>query len=183
MTRSGIERRFKFFRRTGDPAALAAVFDATASEVLRVAMHLARDPGAAEDLLQRTFLTAIESAAAFDGTRRVLPWLLGILSNHAHEAARRAARTPDPERLLQRETESPEAAAAAREALEAAGVALDALPDPARSILSPALVSFFYVQCGAVLNGHGFEAKSIGREERRPKCSRRRPEIFHWPRG
>ena len=55
---SRLERRFLRFRRTGDPAALAAVFDATAPQVLRVAMHVSRDPAAAEDLVQRTFLTA-----------------------------------------------------------------------------------------------------------------------------
>ena len=35
---------FERFRRNGDPAALAALFDRTAPELLRVALHLTRDP-------------------------------------------------------------------------------------------------------------------------------------------
>ena len=115
--------------------ALAAVFDATAAEVLRVAHHLARDPATAEDLLQRTFLTAIEAASSWDRRRRLVPWLLGILGNHAKEAARRASRAVDPARLAPTEVPSPEAAAATREALAHVDRALDALPDPARSVL------------------------------------------------
>jgi RNA polymerase sigma-70 factor (ECF subfamily) len=110
-------------------------FDATAAEVLRVAHHLARDPATAEDLLQRTFLTAIEAASSWDRRRRLVPWLLGILGNHAKEAARRASRAVDPARLAPTEVPSPEAAAATREALAHVDRALDALPDPARSVL------------------------------------------------
>jgi RNA polymerase sigma-70 factor (ECF subfamily) len=130
-----LERRFDRFRRQGDPAALASVFDATAAEILKVASHLARDPAAAEDLLQRTFLTAIEVAPTWDRSRRLLPWLLGILANHAKEVSRRAARLLDPTRLATHETEDPAAAASRREEGDAARSAIDELPDPARSIL------------------------------------------------
>lgn len=135
MPLRSLERRFARYRRTGDPAALAAVFDATAAEILRVAHHLTRDASAAEDLLQRTFVTAIESAATWDPTRRLTPWLLGILGNHAKEAARLAARVIDPERRPATDVASPAAAAADREALANVDRELDALPDPARSIL------------------------------------------------
>src|SRR5262245_15439769 len=90
-----IDRRFARFCRTGDPAALGQVFDATAGELLRVAAWLCGNRADAEDLLQRTFLCAIEDRARFAGERRALPWLVGILTNHARnlrrERARRAA--------------------------------------------------------------------------------------------
>src|SRR5262245_53164216 len=128
-----LERRFERFRRKGDPAALSAVFDATAPEILRVAMHLARDPAAAEALLQRTFLTAIEHAASFDARERLVPWLLGILGNHARENARKDRRAVDPTRLEARANADPAAAAEAAEMSEEARRAIDALDDPARS--------------------------------------------------
>ncbi|HEX6885264.1 MAG TPA: hypothetical protein VF530_17960, partial [Planctomycetota bacterium] len=56
------DRRFAEFRRTGAPAALAEVYDLVAPELLRLALHLARDPAAAEDALQATFVVAIEEA-------------------------------------------------------------------------------------------------------------------------
>ena len=135
MMGRSIESRFVRFRRKGDPAALAAVFDATAPELLRVAMHLSRDPAAAEDLLQRTFLTAIERAASFDARERLVPWLLGILGNHAKEAARKDRRTVDPSRLEPRESADPAATAERAELSEEAWRAIDAIEDPARSVL------------------------------------------------
>jgi RNA polymerase sigma factor (sigma-70 family) len=130
-----LERRFDRFRRTGDPAALAQVFDATAPEVLRVAHHLTRDASAAEDLLQRTFVTAIERAPTWDASRRLLPWLLGILANHAKEAARHAARPLDARRLPANGPAAPAEVAERRELAGAAERAIDALADPARSVL------------------------------------------------
>ncbi|MBI2370607.1 MAG: polysulfide reductase NrfD [Deltaproteobacteria bacterium] len=44
--------------------------------------------------------------------RRSMPWLLGILANHGREAARTAARHPDPQRLAVRTPESPAVSAA-----------------------------------------------------------------------
>jgi RNA polymerase sigma-70 factor (ECF subfamily) len=89
-----LERLFDRYRRRGDPGALARVFDRTAPEVLRVAFHLAREAADAEDLLQQTFVTAIENSPRFDASRRLVPWLLGILSNHARTLARWRGRAP-----------------------------------------------------------------------------------------
>ncbi|HEX5052098.1 MAG TPA: sigma factor [Planctomycetota bacterium] len=89
--------------RSGDPAALGAVFDRTAAELLHVAVWLCGNRADAEDLLQRTFVQAIEARAQFEPGRPVLPWLCGMLGNHARhlrrERARRLpAREPDGER-------------------------------------------------------------------------------------
>lgn len=54
--------------------------------MLRVALHLTRDPHRAEDVVQATFLLAMREAPAFEAGRRVLPWLLGLLANQARHA-------------------------------------------------------------------------------------------------
>jgi RNA polymerase sigma-70 factor (ECF subfamily) len=83
---------FERFRRQGDAAALAEVYDRTAAELLRVALHMSRSPAEAEDLVQSTFLAAIESAASYDGQRPLRPWLAGILANQARRRQRAEAR-------------------------------------------------------------------------------------------
>ncbi|MGB3967310.1 MAG: sigma factor, partial [Planctomycetota bacterium] len=86
------DRLFRRYRETGDPRLLGRVFDRTAPELLRVALHLTRDRHRAEDALQTTFLTAIEKAQLYDPRRPLLPWLLTILANHARELHRRDRR-------------------------------------------------------------------------------------------
>lgn len=109
------DRQFRRFCRSGDPAALGAVFDATAAELLRVACHLAGNRADAEDLVQRTFLAAIESRAAYEPRRRALPWLIGILANHARRL-RRERRVPPAGAALA--SPDPSASAADRELTE-----------------------------------------------------------------
>jgi RNA polymerase sigma-70 factor (ECF subfamily) len=99
MHEARLEGLFERFRRRGDVAALGEVFDAAAPELLRVAMALGREPADADDLLQQTFLTAIERAERYDAERRLVPWLLGILVHHARDRRRLARRPLDPTRL------------------------------------------------------------------------------------
>lgn len=101
-----LEALFADYRRDGDPAAWAELFDRAAPELLRVACHVARDLPSAEDLVQQTFLTALEAAESFDARRRVVPWLLGILANHARAARRRSARQLEWSELPGRSLES-----------------------------------------------------------------------------
>src|SRR5262249_53580687 len=72
---------FPRFQQERDPQALAEVFDAAAPQLLRLALHLSRDPNAAEDLVQTTFLVAIEHRMDYDPGSPLLPWLFGILHN------------------------------------------------------------------------------------------------------
>ncbi len=134
-----LDRLFDRFRRRGDVRALGEVFDRTAPELLRVATSLERDLGEAEDLLQATFLTAIERAERYDANRRLVPWLLGILVNHAHEARRRRAREMDPERLERRAASDPREEAEAVELSEALEAALARLSARDRRVLEPYL--------------------------------------------
>ncbi len=85
--------QFDRYRRSGDLQALGALFDAVAPRLLRVALHLVGDPHEAEDLLQQTFLVAIERAASFDASQPFEPWLNGILRHHARNAGRRRRRS------------------------------------------------------------------------------------------
>jgi RNA polymerase sigma-70 factor (ECF subfamily) len=87
---------FARFRDEGDVGALGQLYDLTAAELLRVAFHLVRDPARAEDLVQQTFVAAIEGAGRFDAERSVRSWLLGILANQARKLQRAEARVPPP---------------------------------------------------------------------------------------
>ena len=129
MTRS-LEALFDRYRTRGDVRALARVFDRAAPELLRVGMHLVRDPVVAEDMLQETFLTAIEHAERYDRARPLVPWLVGILTNHARRHRRAEARRPDPTRLPERAAEADDGELAARVAER-----IDALPDRYRQIV------------------------------------------------
>lgn len=136
MVRPDLDRWFATYRRTGDAAALAHVFDGCAVELLQVAMHLVRDIDVAEDLVQATFVAAIETAGSFDPSRAVLPWLTGILTNRARLALRAARRAPDPSRLERRGTGSPRAQAEQVELDEAVQTAIGGLPEPYRPVLN-----------------------------------------------
>lgn len=89
-----VDSQFARFCRTGDPAALGSVFDRTAPELVRIACYLTGNRADAEDLVQRTFLAAIERRGAFAAERRAMPWLCGILANHARQLQRDRARQP-----------------------------------------------------------------------------------------
>lgn len=58
----------------------------------RFAVSLVRDPHLAADLVQDTFVRAIEREASFDDTRPVGPWLRTILHRIAVDRVRRASR-------------------------------------------------------------------------------------------
>jgi len=140
VIRATEDRLFARFRRTGDPGALAEVFDRTAPELLRVACYLAGDRHLAEDALQSTFLHAIEHAGRWDARQRVLPWLMGLLANRVHELRRDTGRTPDPRNLEPRRQLDPGEAAEQGEMQAAFQQALDAVPEPYRAAVENHLV-------------------------------------------
>lgn len=136
METTPIEPLFVRYRDTGDVAALAAVFDRTAAELLRVARHLIGTESDAEDLVQLTFLTVLERARQFDERRPLVPWLIGILDKHARNARRRRARVPEPDRLAAEPAADPRVVAAARETLEAVTTQARRLPAPYREVVA-----------------------------------------------
>ncbi|MCA8942394.1 MAG: sigma-70 family RNA polymerase sigma factor, partial [Planctomycetes bacterium] len=138
MARPTLEDLYRRFRAHRDANALAEIFDRTASELLLVAVHLVGDRAEAEDLLQGTFVALIEHADAYDPTRPLKPWIVGILANRAKMAIRRRKRTqpgepgePFDERL----GTNPVTAAEANETSERVLHALEGLPSQYRHVL------------------------------------------------
>lgn len=137
-----VDRLFHRFQRTGDPRFLGRVFDRTAKQLLHVALYLTHDRHRAEDVVQTTFLTAIENAAAYDPERPVLPWLLTILANHARQLHRRERRRASPgdgvagvAAAISTTAGDVADAAAAAEFVRECDRALDVLPEPYRPVL------------------------------------------------
>ncbi len=140
MIRAREDRWFARFCRTGDPGALAKVFDRTHAELWRVATYLCRDRHMAEDCVQSAFLAAIESRDQWDPLRPLMPWLLGLLANRVREHRRRAQRAVDPDRLPMVRQASPTERAEDSEFHEAFVQALGRVPEPHRTALERHLV-------------------------------------------
>jgi RNA polymerase sigma factor (sigma-70 family) len=138
--RDSLTRLFLRFRDRHDGRALAKLFDRLAPELLGVAVHLIDDPWTAEDLVQTTFLVAIEHPERFDAERSVRPWLFGILIRQAARAHRRIARTPDPSLLAGREAEDPAVRASRAELPAAVLTALERCRPGEREVLGPYLL-------------------------------------------
>ena len=134
---------FERYRRRGDLRALERVFDRSARDLLALAMHLVRDPDDAEDLVQATFVTAIDRAQSYDRSRPLLPWLSGILAGKAANLIRaRALRDGSGEALEVRTPSSADPArrAESRELDAALAAALERVGDPYREVLEAYLV-------------------------------------------
>ncbi len=129
------EALFESFRAGGDAGALGELFDRVAPALLRIALHLARDPAGAEDLVQATFLKAIEARAEWVDQRPVVPWLCGILQNRARSARRLEERRPDPTRLPSESPIDPVRVVEAAEFDEAVDAAIAVLPEPYQPVL------------------------------------------------
>lgn len=133
-----VEDLFRRFQSSGEPRLLATVYDRVAPELLLVAVHLGHAEGDAEDLLQETFVTAIEHAQDWDPERPLLPWLLGVLGNRARRMRRDRRRHPDPDRLETFEPTDADPLRAATDAEFADEFArkLRALPEGYREVLT-----------------------------------------------
>ena len=133
--RSAEDRLFLRFQRTGDPRSLGRLFDRTAADLLRVARYLTGDRTLAEDLVQATFLRAIEGASGYDATRPVLPWLIGILTHQAHDLRRARERATRVVLPPSGADPGPSAAAADAEFRAACVAAMRGLPQPYRDVV------------------------------------------------
>lgn len=133
-------KQFERWRARGDSRALGRVFDATAPELSRFALHLVRDPIEADDVVQATYLTAIERADRWDASRPLVPWLLGILANHAREQRRARQRAEDAPDVLPGEASDPAEAAQSQELAGVLREKIDELPELYRDVLVPYLV-------------------------------------------
>jgi len=149
-----VEIAWREFQRTRDPRALAIVFDRTAPELQALGRHLASPGTDADDLVQATFVTAIEDAASFRAGERLVPWLVGILVNHARAARRRSRRSLDATRLPQPIADAT-ADVVANEVTAELRAAIDKLPEVYRPVLR-------------LVCEHGLAANEIARTLERP---------------
>lgn len=78
---------------SGSEAALASLYDRYATQVYRLAVSVNRDHGAAEEVVQETFLALWNRAEQFDPTLGSLTsWLFTIARNRAIDRIRAATR-------------------------------------------------------------------------------------------
>lgn len=142
------------YAERGDREALARLFGRAAPKLKRLAMQLTRDPDAAADIVQVTYLAAMQSIAAFDRRRPVLPWLRGILAHRAtdfYRNAERAGRIYDPHPFVEPTVEAdPADHAAAEETIDTVTQAILSMPAPYRQLLTRRLI-------------HGHRAADIAR--------------------
>lgn len=82
--------------RDGNPQAMAALFEAHADRVYRLALSLLRDPSAAEDVVQETFLQAMTHLERFEGRASLGTWLYRIAHNASIDRLRRRDEDPLP---------------------------------------------------------------------------------------
>jgi RNA polymerase sigma factor (sigma-70 family) len=69
--------------RSGDIAALEAVYGATAGPIYTILRRLVRRPAIAEELLQETFVDVLEHIGAFEGRCPLPAWIRTLAVNRA----------------------------------------------------------------------------------------------------
>jgi RNA polymerase sigma-70 factor (ECF subfamily) len=78
--------------RAGDIVAFERLVRTYQVEVWRLCLHLLRDPQAAEDASQETFIRVFRFIGKFKGDAKFTTWLLSVARNCAHDELRRLAR-------------------------------------------------------------------------------------------
>lgn len=139
MREDSLETLFALYQRSGDTRALAEVFDRTAVDLLRLARYLAHDRGDAEDLLQDTWLIAIERALCYDAQRPLRPWLVGILARRAARARQKTQRMTTAADLEVTDDLDPQRVVADSEIQSTLAAAVGELPPMYREVLLPRL--------------------------------------------
>lgn len=135
MTEDHLTELLLTYRSRRDPETIATLFEETAPRLLGLAMHLAGDSADAEDVLQATFLAAIESVDRYDARRPVMGWLTGILTKKANYHRRTETRRADPTRLAERTVPEPPDLAESQEARGALDRAVASLPRMYRQVV------------------------------------------------
>ena len=148
--------------RAGDEAAFAAVVDGWSSAMLHLAGRFVLDPHTAQDVVQETWLIVIQNLDRFEQRSSLRTWVFGILINTAKARGARESRldvvpdasepSVDPRRFHDRADRragawtaagaplrwapSPESAAVADETRKLIAAAINALPEPGRTVIS-----------------------------------------------
>ncbi len=69
--------------RTGDRAEIARLVDIHSTQIYRLALKMLANPQDAEDVLQNTFLKALQALPKFEGRSSISTWLYRIAVNEA----------------------------------------------------------------------------------------------------
>lgn len=85
---AGIELSLEALQ-TGDRAEFARLVDAYSTQIYRLALKMLADEQDAEDVLQNTFMKALQSIGNFEGRSSLSTWLYRIAVNEALMALRR----------------------------------------------------------------------------------------------
>jgi RNA polymerase sigma-70 factor (ECF subfamily) len=130
------DRQFAEFMTSGSQDALSDALLSAGPELMERARRLTGDAEGAMDLVQATFLAAIESCARFDRERRFVPWLIGILENLHRYGRRRQARTVDAERIAPPDDHDPVEIVHDKLLREAIDAAVAGLPSPYHEVVT-----------------------------------------------
>jgi len=125
--------------RSGDQAAMGALYDRYSSIVYAVALRVLQETGAAEDVLQEIFMQLWRNPGAFDASRgNMAAWLAVIARHRAIDALRR--RRPESDIADVVVSVEPDLASDAdrSRAMDKVRGALEAMPSPQRSALEMA---------------------------------------------
>lgn len=132
---------FLEYRRTRDPRDFNTFYIGTMPRLQIVAEMLVRDVHVAEDLVQNTYIAAIDAMDGFDDERDVEAWLSGILLNRLRRTTRSFQRE---QRLLRQHSErqgestdehTPEDTARFRELTRIVQARLSGVREPYREVL------------------------------------------------
>ncbi len=84
--------------QSSDPSlALTELFENYADPIFRLALQLLGDPASAEDIVQETFISAINHRESFEGRSKISSWLYRIAYNAALGRLRARQEEPLPE--------------------------------------------------------------------------------------
>ncbi len=123
----------------GDPLAFERLFGRTRGGIYSFFLRSMRDPRAAEDLMQTTFLKLHAARASYDPSLPLLPWLFAIANRVRLDEFRRRHRLPlqaGEEALEQLEVhDDPAERIQLAQQIRSTDAALDALPETQRVVL------------------------------------------------
>jgi RNA polymerase sigma-70 factor, ECF subfamily len=116
--------------REGDQAAMAEIFDRHSRAVYSVALHVLKDTGHAEDVMQEIFFQVWQNSASFVEARGSLrTWLLAVTRNRAIDFLRRRKPTDPVEDVILTSCSDVDAEAERNAMIEKVKKALKKLPE------------------------------------------------------